>query len=98
MKAALTGNRTQIYCLEGSNANLYTIKGMLKPSASEKRLNVKDKVNKCGEDKKLFLSCVGFEPTPTIVDQNAYVHLKSGAFDHSAKLTRLESKLMPTFT
>ena len=43
---------------------------------------------------KKNLSEVGFEPTPTYVDQNAQlamrarlVHLESGALDHSATLT-----------
>ena len=40
---------------------------------------------------------MGFERTPTIVDQNAYVILKSGAFDRSANLTRLDTNLTPTF-
>ena len=47
--------------------------------------------------KNSFLSGVGFEPTPTIVDQNAYVIPKSGAFDRSANLTRLDTNLTPTF-
>lgn len=33
------------------------------------------------------MSGVGFEPTPTNVDQNTYRRLKSGAFDRSANLT-----------
>ena len=33
------------------------------------------------------MSGVGFEPTPTNVDQNTYHGLKSGAFDRSANLT-----------
>ena len=47
--------------------------------------------------KNLFLPGVRFEPTPTIVDQNAYEILKSGAFDRSANLTRLDTNLTPTF-
>ena len=41
-------------------------------------------------DKK-YVSEVGFEPTPTYVDQNTryegLIHLESGALDHSAILT-----------
>ena len=47
-----------------------------------------------GRKRKKFVSEVGFEPTPTFVDQNArpaHVHgrvsLESGALDHSAILT-----------
>ena len=47
--------------------------------------------------KNSFLPGVGFESTPTIVDQNAYEILKSDAFDRSANLTRLDSNLTPTF-
>ena len=40
-----------------------------------------------------MVSDVGFEPTPTFVDQNTHSHeweginLESGALDHSANLT-----------
>ena len=40
--------------------------------------------------KKKYLSEVGFEPTPTFVDQNTRyegIYLESGALDHSAILT-----------
>ena len=44
------------------------------------------------------MSAVGFEPTPTFVDQNALINsvgegvvLESGALDHSAILTCLIS-------
>ena len=47
--------------------------------------------------KKSFLSGVGFQPTPTIVEENAYVRLKTGAFDPSAKLTSLDTNLLPSF-
>ena len=69
-----------------------------KPFLSKKILNVA--VTKYANKVKIknsFLPGVGFEPTPTIVDQNAYVILKSGAFDRSANLTRLDTNLTPTF-
>ena len=50
--------------------------------------------NQTEKRRKKDLSEVGFEPTPTYVDQNAQLamrarlaHLESGALDHSATLT-----------
>ena len=50
---------------------------------------------------KIFLSGVGFEPTPTFVDQNTHsdaftgkiLDLESGALDHSAILTAQENQI-----
>ena len=56
-------------------------------------------VTKPKKRNKKNLSEVGFEPTPTYVDQNAQlamrarlVHLESGALDHSATLTATTSE------
>ena len=47
----------------------------------------------CEQHRKTLVSEVGFEPTPTLVDQNtlrrkARKNLESGALDRSAILTR----------
>ena len=38
IKAALAGNQTQIYCLEGSNANHYTTNALLKYNITDEAL------------------------------------------------------------
>ena len=40
IKNALAGNRTQIYCLEGSNANHYTTNALLKYNITDEALVV----------------------------------------------------------
>ena len=40
IKIALAGNRTQIYCLEGSNANHYTTNTLLKYNITDEALVV----------------------------------------------------------
>ena len=52
-------------------------------------------------NRKTFVSDVGFEPTPSSEDQNSHTipylgtrqNLESGALDHSANLTLLENHL-----
>lgn len=53
----------------------------------------KKQTNKQNITRKILVSDVGFEPTPTFVDQNTQslcregFYLESGALDHSANLT-----------
>ena len=55
-KCALTGNRTQIYCLEGSNANHYTINARRRPMFNNRECTMCDHWSHSRLDRAMILS------------------------------------------